>query len=184
MASGKSLDPMTLRPAFIAKEHSGVLPSPSQIRFALDGISTQSSIAEEPARTADSHLSIAANGVAIAARIARSTIDSTWKSVICDNSILARWSMPKTIFTGANQFVVEVVKETHLNAGFRQEDLALRLGRDQSWISLIESSQRRLDVVEFIEIARALDADPVGARRILDVFTRGPCRHRSHINRR
>lgn len=64
--------------------------------------------------------------------------------------------MPKTIFTGANQSVVEVVKEARLKAGLRQEDAALRLGRNQSWISLIERSQRCVDVVEFIQIARAL----------------------------
>ena len=82
--------------------------------------------------------------------------------------------MPKTIFTGANQSVVEVVKEARLNACLRQEDLALRLGRDQSWISLIERSQRRLDVVEFIEIARALDADPVALlSEILDRLEAG-----------
>jgi transcriptional regulator with XRE-family HTH domain len=69
--------------------------------------------------------------------------------------------MPKTIFTGANLAVVEVVKEARLAAGLRQADLAALVGRDQSWISLIEGSQRRLDVVEFIELARAIGVEPV-----------------------
>ncbi|ODU22681.1 MAG: hypothetical protein ABS87_01500 [Sphingomonas sp. SCN 67-18] len=69
--------------------------------------------------------------------------------------------MPKTIFTGANQVVVAALREARLKAGLRQEDLAIRLGRDQSWISLIEGSQRRVDVVEFIEIAKALGVEPV-----------------------
>lgn len=68
--------------------------------------------------------------------------------------------MPKTIFTGANLAVVEVVKEARLAAGLRQADLAKRVGHDQSWISLIEGSQRRLDVVEFIELAKALGVEP------------------------
>jgi transcriptional regulator with XRE-family HTH domain len=68
--------------------------------------------------------------------------------------------MPKTIFTGANQVVVEVLRKARLDAGLTQRQLADRIHRDQSWISLIEGSQRRLDVVEFVEIARALGANP------------------------
>jgi len=69
--------------------------------------------------------------------------------------------MPKTIFTGANQILVEVLKRERLRAGLTQADLAVKLGKDQSWISLVEGSQRRLDVVEFIEIAKAMDSDPI-----------------------
>lgn len=68
--------------------------------------------------------------------------------------------MPKTIFTGANRVVVETLRKARKAAGMTQRQLADRLQRDQSWISLIEGSQRRVDVVEFIEIARALGADP------------------------
>lgn len=69
--------------------------------------------------------------------------------------------MPKTIFTGANQAAVEVLRQARLNAGLTQAELAERLGRDQSHISLIEGSQRRLDIVEFHQIACALRVDPV-----------------------
>lgn len=69
--------------------------------------------------------------------------------------------MPKTIFTGANQVIVDVLRQTRERAGLKQEDLAARIGRDQSHISLIEGSQRRLDLVEFMRIARALGCDPV-----------------------
>ncbi|QJU60284.1 helix-turn-helix transcriptional regulator [Sphingomonas sp. AP4-R1] len=68
--------------------------------------------------------------------------------------------MPKTIFTDANQAVVEVVKAARLSANLRQVDLATRMGKDQSWMSLVEGSQRRLDVVEFIKIAQALGIEP------------------------
>jgi transcriptional regulator with XRE-family HTH domain len=69
--------------------------------------------------------------------------------------------MPKTIFTGANQVVVDAVRSARVEAGLTQAELAARIGRDQSHISLIEGSQRRLDVVEFHEIAKALRRDPV-----------------------
>jgi transcriptional regulator with XRE-family HTH domain len=69
--------------------------------------------------------------------------------------------MPKTIFTGANQVIVEVLRRTREQKGLTQEELASRLERDQSHVSLIEGSQRRLDLVEFIRIAQALGRDPV-----------------------
>ena len=69
--------------------------------------------------------------------------------------------MPKTIFTGANQIVVEVLRRARTEAGLTQAELALRVGRDQSHVSLVEGSQRRLDLVEFDALARAIGADPV-----------------------
>jgi transcriptional regulator with XRE-family HTH domain len=69
--------------------------------------------------------------------------------------------MPKTIFSGANAAVVAVVRRARLDAGLTQAQLAERIGRDQSHVSLIEGSQRRLDLVEFHAIAKAVGADPV-----------------------
>lgn len=46
-------------------------------------------------------------------------------------------------------------------AGVRQQALAKKLGRTQSFIAKYEGGERRIDVLEFIAIARALDADPV-----------------------
>ena len=45
-------------------------------------------------------------------------------------------------------------------AGVRQQTLAKKLGRPQSFIAKYEGGERRIDVIEFIEIARALGADP------------------------
>jgi transcriptional regulator with XRE-family HTH domain len=69
--------------------------------------------------------------------------------------------MPKTIFTGSNQVVVEIIRKARLDAGLTQAQLASLIERDQSHLSLIEGSQRRLDLVEFVRIARALRRDPV-----------------------
>ena len=68
--------------------------------------------------------------------------------------------MPKTIFSDENMVVVEVVKAARIAAGLKQTDLAERIEKDQSWVSLVEGSQRRLDVVEFIKLAQALDIRP------------------------
>ena len=69
--------------------------------------------------------------------------------------------MPKTIFTGAHTLLVETLRTARKDAGLTQAELAARIGRDQSYISLIEGSQRRVDTLEFVVLCRAMAADPV-----------------------
>jgi len=44
-----------------------------------------------------------------------------------------------------------------------QADLAARLGEYQSFVARLESGQRRVDVVEFLELAETLGFDPAKA---------------------
>lgn len=44
--------------------------------------------------------------------------------------------------------------------GVTQAALASRLGKPQSFVSSYESGQRRLDLVEFLMVARVLGRDP------------------------
>ncbi len=69
--------------------------------------------------------------------------------------------MPKSVFTGAHVELVETLIAARKQAGVTQAELARRVGKDQSFISLVERSQRRVDVLEFYALARALGADPV-----------------------
>ena len=46
-------------------------------------------------------------------------------------------------------------------AGMTQQVLAKRLSKPQSFVSSYESGQRRLDVLEFLRMAAAIDADPI-----------------------
>ncbi len=46
--------------------------------------------------------------------------------------------------------------------GLRQSDLAVRLGKPQSYVSKYETGERRLDVIEFLEVCDALSLDPAG----------------------
>ena len=41
-----------------------------------------------------------------------------------------------------------------------QEQLAQKLNRPQSFVSKYENCERRLDIIEFIEICKALNANP------------------------
>lgn len=67
--------------------------------------------------------------------------------------------MPKSVFTDANNAVIEILVTARKAAGLRQEDLAARLGKSQSFVSRIESGQRRVDVIEFYALAGAMSAD-------------------------
>lgn len=70
-------------------------------------------------------------------------------------------AMAKTVFTGSHQHLVDTLVEARKAAGLTQTELAERLGKDQTFISLVERSQRRVDVLEFYAFARALGVDPV-----------------------
>ena len=45
-------------------------------------------------------------------------------------------------------------------AGLTQAAVAARLARPQSFLAKIESGERRVDVVEFLELAQAIGFDP------------------------
>lgn len=52
-------------------------------------------------------------------------------------------------------------------ARLTQQELAKQLGKPQSFVAKYEGGERRLDVVEFLAIARALGADPIAIVRAL-----------------
>ncbi len=52
-------------------------------------------------------------------------------------------------------------------AGLTQHDLARRLKRPQSFVAKYEGGERRIDIVEFLAITRAIGADPVRILRAL-----------------
>ncbi|MGO9096774.1 MAG: helix-turn-helix domain-containing protein [Bryobacteraceae bacterium] len=51
--------------------------------------------------------------------------------------------------------------EARKRAGLTQYELAARLKRPQSFVSKFERGERRLDVLEFREVAEALGIDPI-----------------------
>ena len=52
--------------------------------------------------------------------------------------------------------------EYRLKQGITQTELAERLGRPQSFVSKYENGERRLDLIEFLDIASTLGIDPLG----------------------
>lgn len=68
--------------------------------------------------------------------------------------------MSKTIFGGDHQHLVQVLTEARKASGLTQTELAKLLGKDQTYISIIERGQRRVDVLEFVALAKAMKVDP------------------------
>ncbi|MEY9607054.1 ribosome-binding protein aMBF1 (putative translation factor) [Bradyrhizobium japonicum] len=69
--------------------------------------------------------------------------------------------MPKTVTSPLQKRLAAMLVEQRQKAGLRQVDLAEKLGVYQSWVTHMESGQRRIDVVELIELGKAIGFDPV-----------------------
>lgn len=61
----------------------------------------------------------------------------------------------------------EILVEARKAKGVSQAALAERLGWLQTFVSKYERGERRLDIVEFIDVADALEIDPVKCLRQL-----------------
>ena len=68
--------------------------------------------------------------------------------------------MPKSVFTDAYTTVVESLIALRKASGVTQVELARRLGKPQQFVSAVERRERRVDVIEFCVIVRAIGGDP------------------------
>ena len=66
----------------------------------------------------------------------------------------------KTLRSRGHETLIKVLVEARGKAGLTQRDLAARIKRPHSFVGRMEAGERRVDVIEFIEIARVLGADP------------------------
>jgi len=71
----------------------------------------------------------------------------------------------KSLRSPQHQRLIQLLTAARSKAGLTQQELADRLGRPQSFVAKYETGERRLDVVEFISISRALGLDPARAVR-------------------
>jgi transcriptional regulator with XRE-family HTH domain len=67
--------------------------------------------------------------------------------------------LPRGIHDDRYRRLIEALAEARRFAGLTQVELAQRLGKRQQFVSKYESGERRLDVVEFADIGRALGLD-------------------------
>ncbi|MDD4477328.1 MAG: helix-turn-helix transcriptional regulator [Patescibacteria group bacterium] len=62
--------------------------------------------------------------------------------------------MPRAIYTKDHNAIVERLKTARIKAGLGQVEAAKKLGKTQSYLSKIESGQRRFDVLQLKEFAK------------------------------
>jgi transcriptional regulator with XRE-family HTH domain len=66
----------------------------------------------------------------------------------------------KTLGSNRHKALIAFLIERREAAGMTQAQLAERLGEYQSFVARLESGQRRVDVVELIELGHILGFDP------------------------
>jgi transcriptional regulator with XRE-family HTH domain len=66
----------------------------------------------------------------------------------------------KWVTSPSYQAAIGAIIEARTAQGLTQRQLAELLDKPRSFISKIETRERRLDIVEFIAVARALGLDP------------------------
>ena len=62
--------------------------------------------------------------------------------------------MKKTIYSQEHKNIVERLKMARKEANLDQVDIAKKLGKTQSFVSKLESGQRRIDLVQLKEFAK------------------------------
>ncbi len=78
--------------------------------------------------------------------------------------------MAKTIGTAAHRALIELLIQKRMAAATTQNELARQLGEYQSFVARLESGQRRIDVIEFLELAKILDFDAAEAIRAIELL--------------
>jgi len=62
--------------------------------------------------------------------------------------------MKKTIYSGEHKHLVQQLRKARIAAGYDQTKVAKLLGKTQSYISKIESGQRRIDLIQIKEFGK------------------------------
>jgi transcriptional regulator with XRE-family HTH domain len=68
--------------------------------------------------------------------------------------------MSKSLRSPRHQQLLDELIALRKAKGLTQTQVAERLGRPQSFVAKYEGGERRLDVIEFLDVADALGADP------------------------
>jgi transcriptional regulator with XRE-family HTH domain len=69
--------------------------------------------------------------------------------------------MSKTLRSPRHTRLLKLLLELRDSRNLTQVDIAVQLGRPQSFVSKYETGERRLDVIEYCDVVHTLGADPV-----------------------
>ena len=75
--------------------------------------------------------------------------------------------LTKSLHMPEHRALCDLLVAARHKAGLTQQMVAKRLKRPQSFVAKYEGGERRLDVIELIQIASAVEADPVQLFRAL-----------------
>ena len=67
--------------------------------------------------------------------------------------------MTKSVFTDRYRLFLQLLIQERRDKGITQVQLAEKLQKPQSYVSKYENGERRLDVIEFLEIADCIGID-------------------------
>jgi transcriptional regulator with XRE-family HTH domain len=70
--------------------------------------------------------------------------------------------MAKSLHTPEYEYFRTLLVTAREKANLTQSEVSNRLSRPQSFVAKYEGGERRLDVVEFVEVCKALHVDPHG----------------------
>lgn len=68
--------------------------------------------------------------------------------------------MPKSVFTERYNRFRRLLIKARQTANLTQSELSTKLSRPQSYVSKYERGERRLDLIEFLEVVEALQVEP------------------------
>ena len=77
--------------------------------------------------------------------------------------------MTKSVFTDRYRLFLQLLIQERKDKGITQVQLAEKLQKPQSYVSKYENGERRLDVIEFLDIAGCLGIDPAEFIKKLNV---------------
>jgi len=74
----------------------------------------------------------------------------------------------KSVFSPRYASLLRMLREARLSAGLTQTQAAELIGRPQSFVSKCESGERRIDVIELLDLCGVYKCDPCELLRRLD----------------
>ena len=89
--------------------------------------------------------------------------------------------MQKSLRTPRQQLLQYLLVEARKAKGLTQADVADALGKPQSFVAKYENGERRVGVVEFVDIAVALEVSAAEILSKIESADRGPKKSRRRI---
>ena len=75
----------------------------------------------------------------------------------------------KTIHSEKYRYLLALLREAREAAGVTQAQLSEQLGKPQSYVSKYENGDRRLDVIEMLDVCDQISADP---HQVIDAISK------------